>query len=221
MIQQLVKEYNEAIFDTDHVRALKVVHDAELAGVSPEDIVFRVVLPAMELMVKSISENMEANLAQHFVATQIADRVTSEMISKFKTPPEIVGRVVIGTAQGDLHSLGKRIVMGCLRAHMIDVKDLGVNVAPERFVDEALTHDAGVIGISAMMVHTARGENGCLKVREILKDRGLEAKIKIIAGGAPFRFDPDLYQKIGADAWAEDAVSAGKVIEDLILEGRK
>ena len=85
---------------------------------------------------------------------------------------------MIGTASGDMHSLGKRIVMGCLRARMVDVKDLGINVQPERFVDEAQAHNAEVIGISAMMVHTARGENGCLRVREILKERGLEDRIR-------------------------------------------
>jgi methanogenic corrinoid protein MtbC1 len=132
----------------------------------------------MDLMIKSISENYDANLAQHFITAQIADSVTAEMIAKFKMAPEITGRVVIGTASGDMHSLGKRIVMGCLRARMVDVKDLGINVQPERFVDEAQAHNAEVIGISAMMVHTARGENGCLRVREILKERGLEDRIR-------------------------------------------
>ncbi len=220
MLEDIIAAYNEAIFDTDRDRALKVVHDAELRGVSPEDIVFRVVLPAMDLMVKSISENLDANLAQHFMTAQIADTVTAEMIAKFKKAPEVRGRVVIGTASGDLHSLGKRIVIGCLKARMIDVRDLGVNVPPERFVDEAVKHHAEVIGISAMMVHTARGENGCLRVRELLKERGLENKIRIIAGGAPFRFDRELYKAIRADAWAEDAVTAGKVIVELIQEVR-
>jgi methanogenic corrinoid protein MtbC1 len=221
VLEQIIAEYNEAIFDTDRDRALKVVHDAEMRGISPEDIVFRVVLPAMDLMVKSISESHDANLAQHFMTAQIADTVTAEMIAKFKMAPEITGRVVIGTAYGDMHSLGKRIVMGCLRARMVDVKDLGVNVAPERFVDEAIAHNAEVIGISAMMVHTARGANGCLRVREILKERGLEGGIRIIVGGAPFRFDQDLYRRIRADAWAEDAITAGRVMEDLIREVRK
>jgi methanogenic corrinoid protein MtbC1 len=196
MLDQVITEYNEAIFDTDRDRALKIVHDAEMRGVSPEDIVFKVVLPAMDLMVKSISENLDANLAQHFMTAQIADAVSAEMISKFKMAPEITARVVIGTACGDMHSLGKRIVMGCLRARMVDVKDLGVNVQPERFVDEALAHHAEVIGISAMMVHTARGENGCLRVREILKERKLEAGIRIIVGGAPFRFDQDRCRRL-------------------------
>jgi methanogenic corrinoid protein MtbC1 len=197
------------------------VHEAELRGVSPEDIVFKVVLPAMELMVKALSEKGDANLAQHFMTAQIADAVTSEMIPKFQKAPKATGRMVIGAAFGDMHTLGKRIVIGCLRARLIEVKDLGVNVPAEQFVSEAISHQAQVIGISAMMVHTARGENGCLKVREILKDQGLEKNVKIIVGGAPFRFDHELYRVIHADAWAEDAVVAGQIIDNLIQGARR
>jgi methanogenic corrinoid protein MtbC1 len=218
MLEQIIKAYNEAIFDTDRERALEVIHAAVRQGVSPEDVVFKIVVPAIEQMVKSISEDYDANLAQHFMTSQIAAEVTEEMLARFKTTPESVGRVVIGTAEGDLHSLGKRIVMGCLKAQMVETIDLGVNVPPERFVDEAIANNAQVIGISAMMAHTARGENGCLRVRQLLKERGLAGKIKIIVGGAPFRFDHGLYRAVQADAWAEDGISAGKIIADLIRE---
>ena len=218
MLDEIIKAYNEAIFDTDREQALKVIHDAVAQGISPEDVIFKIVIPAIEQMIKSISEDFDANLAQHFMTSQIAAEVTEEMLALFKTPPEIVGRVVIGTAEGDLHSLGKRIVIGCLKSQMIETIDLGGNVPPERFVDEAVKHNAQVIGISAMMAHTARGENGCLRVRQILRERGLEGRIRIIVGGAPYRFDPELYKVVGADAWAEDGISAGRIIVDLIRE---
>jgi methanogenic corrinoid protein MtbC1 len=136
----------------------------------------------------------------------------------FRSPPQIIGRAVIGTASGDLHSLGKRIVMGCLKSMMVDVIDLGVNVPAERFVDEAVRLDAQVIAISAMMVHTATGEQGCRKVRQLLRERGLEDRFRLVVGGAPYRFDPELYKTVGADAWAGDGISAGKVIVDLIRQ---
>jgi methanogenic corrinoid protein MtbC1 len=218
LFEEIITAYNEAVFDTDRDRALQVVHDAVVRGIAPEDIVFKVIIPAIEQMVKSISEDFDANLAQHFMTSQIAAEVTEEMIAKFKKAPAVIGQVVIGTAQGDLHSLGKRIVMGCLRAQMIEVTDLGVNVPPEGFVDAAIAHNAQVIGISAMMVHTARGEGGCLKVRQILKERGLEDKIKIIVGGAPYRYEPELYRIVQADGWAEDGITAGKVITDFIKQ---
>jgi len=218
MFDQIVKAYNEAIYDTDRDEALRVVQDAVKQGISAEDIVFKVVTPAIDLMMKSIAENLDANLAQHFLTAQIASEVTEQMLPLFKQAPESKGLIVIGTAFGDMHSLGRRIVSGCLKAMMIDVIDLGVNVTAEHFVEQAIAHQAQVIGISAMMVHTARGEDGCLKVRQILKDKKLENKIKIIVGGAPYRFDDQLYKVVGADAWAADGISSGHVIADLIKE---
>ena len=218
MLEQIITAYNEAIFDTDRERALSIVSRAAEQGVSPEDIVFKLVVPAIEQMLASVSINMDANLAQHFLTSQIAAEIIDQMIPRFKTAPQIAGTMVIGTSPGDFHGLGKRIVIGCLKARMIEAVDLGLNVPPERFVDAALEHGAQVIGISSMMVHTARGENGCRAVRRILQERGLEERLKIIVGGAPYRFDEQLYRTVGADAWAENAVAAGQVITDLIRE---
>jgi methanogenic corrinoid protein MtbC1 len=221
VLTKIIDAYNEAVFDTDRDRALDVIHQAVNDGISPEDIVFQVVIPAMELMIKSISEDFDANLAQHFMASQIASQVTDEMVAKFQKSPEIIGSVILGTSHGDMHTLGKRIVTGCLRSLMIDVVDLGVNVAPEKFVDEAVAHNSSIIAISSMMMHTARSDLGCTKVREILKQRGLEDKIKLVVGGAPYRWDPNLYKIVQADAWAEDGITAGKVIKDLMLGMKK
>lgn len=218
MLEDVIKDYNAAVLDTDRARALQVVTEALAQGARPEDIVFKVVIPGLDLMVKALSEGFDTNLAQHFMTSQIAAEVTEKMLTLFKAAPEIVGRVVIGSASGDLHTLGKRIVIGCLKAQMIEVTDLGVNVLAEKFVDEAVAHHAQVIGVSAMMVHTARGEGGAIKVRQILKARGLEGTIKLVVGGAPFRFDPDLYKLVQADGWAENGVSAAKVIMDCIRE---
>lgn len=219
--EQLIMAYNAAVFDTDRDKALEIIHEAISRGVSPEEIVFQVIIPAIEQAINLISEDEGFSLAQHFMTAQIASDVVEEMLAQFKAAPSVIGRVVIGTAYGDLHALGKRIVIGSLRAHLIEVTDLGVNVLPEQFVDEAVNRHAEVIGISSMMLHTARGENGCLKVRELLKARGLERKIKLIVGGAPFRFDPELYKVVQADAWARDGITASRVIAELIAEVQK
>jgi trimethylamine corrinoid protein len=220
MLEKIIKAYNEAVFETDKEGAFQVVNDALGQGVTPEEIVFKVVIPAIEEMMSLITKDPDANLAQHFMTAQIASEVTEAMLKKFQHPPETIGRVVIGTAAGDLHSLGKRIVMGCLKAMMVEVADLGVNVPAAKFVEEALRTDAQVIAISAMMVHTATGPDGALKVRQLLHERGLEHRFRIVVGGAPYRFDETLYKAVGADAWAADGVSAGRVIVDLIREAR-
>jgi methanogenic corrinoid protein MtbC1 len=101
---------------------------------------------------------------------------------------------------------------------MVEIIDLGVNVPALRFVEAALAHDAQVIAVSSMMVHTATGEHGAREVRKLLHERGLENRIRLVVGGAPYRFDETLYKTVGADAWASDGVSAGKLIVDLIRE---
>jgi methanogenic corrinoid protein MtbC1 len=220
MLEQHVAAYNEAVFDTDRDRAMAVVTEALSRGATPEEVVFHLVIPAMDHMIRAISEDFDANLAQHFMTAQIASEVTDAMLALFRTPPHLVGRMVIGTASGDMHSLGKRIVIGCAKVQMVEAIDLGVNVPAQRFVEEAVVRGAAVIGISSMMAHTARGADGCLGVRRLLKERGLEDRIRIVVGGAPFRFDPGLYSVVGADAWAEDGVTASRIIASLIREVR-
>lgn len=216
MLAEYIRAYNEAVFDTDREAAMRVVERAILAGATPQQVVFDLVVPAMDQMVKAISEDFDANLAQHFMTAQIGAEVTDAMLARFDTPPQPLGRIVIGTARGDMHSLGKRIVIGCLKVQMIEAVDLGVNVAPERFVDAAVAHGASVIGISAMMTHTARGPDGCLGVRRVLRQRGLDSTIKLVVGGAPYRFDADLHRQVEADGWAEDGITGARLIADLV-----
>lgn len=221
MLDDVLSSYYAAVIDTDRDRALAVVQGALAAGVSPEDVVFQVVVPAIELTMQAINDGGDVNLAQHFMSSQIGAAVVEEMIPLFSKKPETAGRIVLGTAAGDFHGLGKRIVAGCLKARMIDVLDLGLNVPAERFVDEAIAAGAQVIGISAMMVHTARGENGALKVRQILRERQLEARFKIIVGGAAYRWDHALYKAVEADAWAENGMLAADVVCALVQEVRQ
>lgn len=220
MFAELVKAYNEAIYETDKDAAFAVVERALKTGLTPEQVVFDIVIPAVEEMMSLITKDPDANLAQHFLTAQIASEVTEKMLERFQRPPEIIGRAVIGTAAGDLHSLGKRIVAGCLKSMMVDVVDLGVNVPAERFVDEAVRSEAQIIAISAMMVHTATGPGGAMAVRRVLRARGLEDRLKIVVGGAPYRFDADLYKTVGADAWAADGITAARVIATLATEMR-
>ncbi|HEY5522591.1 MAG TPA: B12-binding domain-containing protein, partial [Desulfuromonadaceae bacterium] len=88
MLEQVMNQYNEAIMDTDRDKALLVVRDALSLGISPEEVVFKIVVPAIELMMKSISENQGVSLAQHFMAAQIASEVVDEMVPLFHKAPE-------------------------------------------------------------------------------------------------------------------------------------
>ena len=218
MLDDLLQQYKDALFDTDRLLALRVIHAGLDQHIPAEELIFKVVIPSLEDMAGRMTETLDISLSQHFLTSQITNEVIDLLIAAFAQPPKFVGRMVIGSSQGDFHGLGKRIVVGCVKTFMVESIDLGLNVAPERFVEEAIQQNAQIIGISSMMVHTARGENGCLRVRQLLKERGLENQIKLVVGGAPYRFDPNLYLTVHADAWAENALLAGKVITDLIRE---
>lgn len=211
-----ISAYYNALFDTDHDRAIAVVEEALAAGMTPEEVIFGMVLPTMEQMVGGLTSNEMITLSQHFLAAQIAEEVTDMLVPRFARAPEIQGRVVIGASYGDFHGLGKKIVAGCLRARMFQVIDLGINVAPERFVEAALENGAGVIGISSMMVHTALGERGPRRVRELLREQGLEERIRLIVGGAPYRFNDKLFREVGADDWADSGAEAPAHIARLL-----
>lgn len=220
MLSTLRSEYTDAILDTDRDRALQVIRSAQEAGTTPEEVLGGIVIPAIDALQNADGQDGSISLAQHFMVAQISTAVVDQLLPLFNSPPKAVGRVVIGSAHGDFHGLGKRIVAGCLRARMYEVVDLGLNVPATVFVDAAVSHGCEVIAISSMMVHTASGQMGCRRVRQILRERGLEKEIKVMVGGAPFRYDDGLYREVGADAWAESGPAAGPAIASLVAEVR-
>jgi len=123
------------------------------------------------------------------------------------------GRAVIGTVQGDLHDIGKNLVAVMLRGAGFEIVDLGSDVAPETFVDEALRHEASVIGMSALLTTTMPVMG---RVVRLLHERGLENRLKTLVGGAPV--DEDFAREIGADAYAFDGVSAVVRLRKLLEE---
>lgn len=114
-----------------------------------------------------------------------------------------IGKVVIGSVQGDLHDIGKNLVGIMLKGAGFDVIDLGNNVAPERMVQAAQEQGATVIGMSALLTTTMPAMR---KVVEMLHQEGLDDRIKTIVGGAPV--SDDFARDIGADAHGFDAASA-------------
>jgi len=122
-----------------------------------------------------------------------------------------IGKVVIGTVQGDLHDIGKNLVGIMLKGAGFEVIDLGHDVAPERMVDTAVEQGAAVIGMSALLTTTmsVMGE-----VVALLKARNLDGKIRTVVGGAPV--DDAFARRIGADAYGFDAANAVDVVKRLV-----
>lgn len=120
------------------------------------------------------------------------------------------GKVAIGTVQGDLHDIGKNLVIMMLEGAGFEVVDLGTDVPAERFV-EAARGGAQVIGISALLTTTMPAMG---RTVEALQAAGVRERVKVVIGGAPVT---DAYaQKIGADAYAADASVATRIVRQLI-----
>ena len=122
-----------------------------------------------------------------------------------------IGKILIGTVQGDMHDVGKNIVVLMLEASGFEVVDLGVNVPTEQFIAKAKELKADVLGMSALLTTTMPkiGE-----VIEALKEAGLNGKIKTIIGGAPI--NQTFANEVGADAYGHDAIDAADKIKDLL-----
>jgi 5-methyltetrahydrofolate--homocysteine methyltransferase len=129
-------------------------------------------------------------------------------------PAAYSGRVVLGTVEGDLHDIGKNLVGIMLRGAGFEVVDLGVDVAADRFVEEALERKADVLGLSALLTTTMTGMKD---VVDLLRERDRAGRIRTIVGGAPVT--AEFAREIGADAHAWDAASAVDRIRAL-LSGR-
>ena len=122
-----------------------------------------------------------------------------------------IGKVVLGSVQGDLHDIGKNLIGIMLKGAGFEVIDLGNDVAPERFVETAEEHGAPVIGMSALLTTTMAAMK---TVVNLVQERGLAGRVKTIVGGAPV--SQEFARQIGADAYGFDATSAVEKVKSLV-----
>lgn len=134
-----------------------------------------------------------------------------KILSPFLAPGDIeaAGTVVMGTAKGDIHDIGKSIVGTMLEGAGFMVTDIGVDVDPSKFVEIAKENNADLIGVSALLTTTMMGLKD---VVETVKEAGLKAKVMI--GGASIT--QEFADEIGADGYAPDASSAVKKAKELV-----
>ena len=122
------------------------------------------------------------------------------------------GIVVIGTVQGDLHDIGKNLVVMLLEGAGFKVVDLGVDIKPEQFVSAVNEHDATIVGMSALLTTTMPKMNETVQA---LTEAGLRDNVKIIVGGAPVT--SKFVEQIGADGYGADAAGAVDKAKEFAL----
>lgn len=121
-------------------------------------------------------------------------------------------KVIIGTVKGDLHDIGKNLVVMMLEGGGFDVVDLGIDVPADKFVEAIRTHQPQVVGLSALLTTTMREMKTTI---EVIEKAGLRNQVKMIVGGAPLT--EKFAREIGADGYAPDAASAVDVVRSLLV----
>ena len=124
---------------------------------------------------------------------------------------KLIGTIVLGTVQGDLHDIGKNLVGMMCEGAGFQVIDLGFNVPPDKFVAAIKEHQPEIVGMSALLTTTMRAMGYTIRA---IQEAGLRDQVKIIVGGAPV--DAEFAERIGADGYGSNAVQAAELAQRLV-----
>ncbi|MEW6224377.1 MAG: corrinoid protein [Chloroflexota bacterium] len=213
MSDELFAAMRQAIIDGDAAAATATAEKALAAGVPPLDAIDKGFVPGLSYVGEQfgLGELFLPDMMLAARAMQKAVAVLEPEMQRQATVRRVLGRVVIGTVKGDIHEIGKNLVGMMLATSGFEVHDLGVDVAPERFVEAAREHDADVIGVSALLTTTMAGQR---TVVEAVAAAGMRPKVKVIVGGAPA--SATWATEIGADGYSEDAIGAVALVRRLL-----
>ncbi len=204
---------HQAIVDGDPEAAEAAATAAIAAGIPPLAAIDEGFMPGM----KEVGAGFAAGdlfLPDMMLAARAMQRALAVLEPELKaaaTERTVAGRIVIGTVAGDIHEIGKNLVGMLLSTSGFEVHDLGVNVAPERFVEAAREHRADIVGLSALLTTTMTGQRAVIAA---LAEAGLRPPLKVIVGGAPVT--GTWANEIGADGYSEDAMGAVDLAKRLM-----
>jgi 5-methyltetrahydrofolate--homocysteine methyltransferase len=205
-----LKDIYQNVIDGNAVEVEGRVKTALAANIGAEEILKNGLIAAMS----EVGQRFEAGdmfVPEMLIAAR-AMQAGLKILKPFlaKADVKTAGKVAIGTVKGDLHDIGKNLVAMMLEGSGFEIMDLGVDVAPESFVN-AVKNGAQIIGMSALLTTTMSSMEGTIQA---LKSAGLRDKVKVLIGGAPVT--QDYANKIGADGFAPDASSASRVARQLM-----
>ncbi len=204
-----LKALADAVINGDQNTALEITKAALEEGTAAKDVLDNGLIAGMDIVGARFKKN-EIYIPEVLIAARamkMAMKILEPELVKAGVEP--VGKLLIGTVQGDLHDIGKNLVAMMLKGAGFEVIDLGVDVGPEKFIEEAKAANAQLVGMSALLTTTMPGMEKTIKA---LKDAGIE--VKIIIGGAPVT--QDYADRIGADGYAPDAASAVDLAKSLV-----
>ena len=204
----------KAVISGDRDKAAQLAMEAVNTGINPEEIITK----GLQLGMMTVGEKFSSG--EYFLpdmlmaarAMKSALDVLKPLLAKSGLPT--LGRVVIGTVQGDMHDIGKNVVATFLGGSGFEVYDLGLNVSAQQFVDAVREKKADILGLSALLTTTMPTMGQTIKD---LEKAGLRSRVKVIVGGAPVT--AEFARFIGADAHARDGGEAIPVCKKLVQRG--
>jgi 5-methyltetrahydrofolate--homocysteine methyltransferase len=208
---KILAQIAEHLLRGDDEKVAELIRQALQLELPPKDILAGGLIAGMN-RVGELFQCHELYLPDVLMAAQAMNAgmaVLKPLLIKEGVPT--LGKVVLGSVQGDLHDIGKNLVGVMLKGAGFEVFDLGNDVPPERFVETARTQGAPVIGMSALLTTTMPVMG---QVVGLLKQRGLTGKIRTIIGGAPVT--EKFAREIGADAYGYDAANAVDRVKTLM-----
>lgn len=206
-------ELADALRDLDEKRVYALVDEKITQSVSALDIINEC-NQGMVAVGELFSEN-KYFLSQLIFSSQILKNVMSRLdpLLTGTRNKDAIGKVVIGTVKGDIHDIGKNIVITLLRGCGFEVIDLGVSVPSEKFIEAIRKSGARVLGMSALLSTTYPEMKNVVSA---MSEAGLREDVKIIIGGAPV--NEQVRQFAGADYFAEDAVAGINLCKKIYAE---
>jgi uroporphyrinogen decarboxylase len=203
--------YVSALLGNKAERVIEQV-DADLAsGVELSDVVNKGMVPAMAMIGEKF-QNGEIYIPEMMIAARTMTAALDHFKEKLAAKSaEKRGKVIIGTVKGDLHDIGKNLVIMMLKGQGFSVEDMGVSVSPEKFVKAVQEKNPHIVALSALLTTTMIEMNNTIKA---LKEAGLRDKVKVIVGGAPVT--QKFADQVGADGYAYDAPGAAQKCNDLL-----
>ena len=210
-IATVKKELPEAIIKGKRDAVESLIRQALADGLSPEEIMNTIMIPAMDIVGEQFSRN-EIFLPEMMIAAR-AMNVGLGILRPMLIAKGVSGRgkVVIGTVKGDIHDVGKNIVSMVLQGAGYEVVDLGIDVPPEKFVEAIEQYQPKFVLMSALITLTMSMMEETIKV---LKKKGVREKVKVGVGGAPLT--QSFADRIGADFYGKDARAAVIKCNELI-----
>jgi len=200
---KLFKEAEQAIIDCDAGRAVEVAKRGLDEGLDPIEFITKGFKEGITQIGELFSrgEVFMPQLIQAAEAMKAVNKIITDAIPEMSR--EEKGKIVMGTVHGDIHDIGKFLVISLLQVNGFEIFDLGHDVECRCFIDKALEVDADIIGTSALLTTTMIEQK---RLEEELRKEGLKERFKTMVGGAPAT--ARWAERIGADAYGEDANDA-------------